>query len=160
MKDTGFAEKNGIKWGWKKGEIVDPADLGSPLESTTYALCIFDRSGGVPTLVGSYVVPASSDLWVHKKPEIAGYKDKPGSADGVTGVKLKADDEFGKSLASVKAGGVGMQLPDNVSGVQFFEMDPSLTIQLVNDVGGCWTSDFTPAQARRNTGTSFKAAGP
>jgi hypothetical protein len=157
-KNTGFAETNSIKWGWKKGEAVDPMELGTPLESTSYALCIFDHSSGSPELVGSYVVDSDPVLWL-QKPDQVKYGDKPGIQDGVTGLKAKAS-VAGKSGAQVKAVGVNLELPEAASGTQFFALQPSLTIQLRNDVGACWTSDFTSDMASKNTATLFKAVGP
>jgi hypothetical protein len=158
VKDTGLPEKNSIKWGWKKGAAVDPLDLGTPTADTSYALCIFDQSSGVPELVGSYVVPPDGILWLQKDDQVR-YSDKPGTAAGVTGLKVKSSTA-GKSGAQLKAVGVHLDLPAPASGSAYFSLDPSLTVQLRNDTGACWTSEFTPGMASRNTGFQFKAVGP
>jgi uncharacterized repeat protein (TIGR01451 family) len=157
LRDTGLAEKNTLKWGWKKGAAFDPADLGTPATDTGYALCIFDENGGEPQLVGSYVVPGGgTDLWLQKDDQVK-YSDKPGSQAGVTGLKVKASTA-GKSGAQLKAVGVHLDLPAPLSGTAYFAQNPTLTVQLRNDAGACWTSEFTSAD--RNTGFQFKAVGP
>ena len=46
------------------------------------------------------------------------------------------------------------------SGAEMFDQDTSLIVQLLNDEGACWSMEFTPAQTKSNTATSFKAVGP
>jgi hypothetical protein len=78
----------------------------------------------------------------------------------VTGFKAKADPGPAKSGASLKAAGINLTLPETFGATQFFNMNPFLTVQLRNDAGGCWSSNFTQAQASKNNGTMFKAVGP
>ena len=49
--------------------------------TTTYALCVYDRTAGEPDLVASYVVPPNEALWSTKATSIK-YSDKAGINDG------------------------------------------------------------------------------
>ena len=146
-----------MKWLWKKGEVVDPAALGTPAVDTDYALCVFDRSGGTPDLVASYSVPASASAW-KVKPTKLKYVDKTGSADGITLAKTKALSLPNKSGFMMKGSGGNLTLPTAFSGSEFFDVDTSLTVQALNSIGTCWSTDFTTA--KKNTATKFKAVAP
>jgi hypothetical protein len=41
----------------------------------------------------------------------------------------------------------------------YFDADPSVTVQVKNSDGACWTSGFTTAQIK-NTAVQFSATGP
>jgi hypothetical protein len=43
---------------------------------------------------------------------------------------------------------------------QFFEQLPSITVQLVNDAGMCWGSQFYTFNTTKNSGTRFTAKRP
>src|SRR5262245_21126296 len=43
-------EHDKLVWKWSKGEATTLADFGDPVHSTTYTLCVYDQSGGVPAL--------------------------------------------------------------------------------------------------------------
>lgn len=146
-----------MKWRWKKGEVVAPADLGTPAVDTDYALCVFDYSDGVPELVASYSAPASASAWIIK-PAMVKYLDKTGSVDGITLAKAKSVDVPGRSSFLMNGKGLNLTLPTAISGSEFFDMDASLTVQALNSAGACWNTDFTTA--RKNTGTKFKAVAP
>jgi hypothetical protein len=151
--------KSSVKWGWKKGEAVDNADIGTPTSTTTYALCIYDRQSDVPSLVGSYNIAAGSPPWT-AKPGQAKYSDKAGASDGVTSVKIKASTD-GKSSLKLKATGANLTLPPAFNTSVFFDVDQSLTVQMLNSEGACWTTDFTPGTEKKNDAAKgFKAVGP
>jgi len=78
----------------------------------------------------------------------------------VTQVKGKADIAPGKSGMSLKAQGANLAMPPVFSVNEYFDVDPSLTVQLITSDGSCWTSDFTTAQIKKNTAVQFSATGP
>ncbi|HXC51355.1 MAG TPA: hypothetical protein VN634_10760, partial [Candidatus Limnocylindrales bacterium] len=157
VKDAGDPAKNQVKWKWKKGAPVDPANLGTPVSTTRYALCIYDRTGNIPTTVGSYDLPANA-MWIPKTGAIS-YKDKSGTRDGFTQVKGKASLEAGKSSMQAKLATSNLTLPPALNGTNYFDVDPTLTVQLVNSLGACWTTDFTEP-VKKNTAVQFSAVGP
>ena len=58
----------------------------------------------------------------------------------------------------LKGVGVNMPLPAPVAPERYFDQDPSVTLQLVNDAGTCWASQF--AAFKRNQGERFDAKSP
>ena len=47
----------GLVWRWLDGSVADRSEFGNPLESTSYAFCLYDDG----SLVGSYEIPRTSD---------------------------------------------------------------------------------------------------
>ena len=83
--------------------------------------------------------------------------EKSGSAgEGVTVAKAKAINIPKKSGFMVKGAGGNLTLPTPYSGSLFFNVDTSLTVQTLNSVGTCWTTEFTPATTKKNTATAYK----
>ena len=58
----------------------------------------------------------------------------------------------------LKAGGPNLTLPTAFSATEFFDVDTTLTVQLINDTGACWSSEFSAA--KKNTATAFVAIAP
>ena len=48
--------------------------------------------------------------------------------------------------------------PPPVAPERYFDHDPAVTLQLVNDAGACWASQFTAF--KRNDGERFDARSP
>jgi hypothetical protein len=143
-----------LKWKLVKGDALAQEDLGNPDTTATYALCIFDRSGGEASLAGSLTIPPGA-AWTSKTPKGWSYKDKEGAADGVTGIKIKTGVD-GKSLAALKAKGSDMTWPAPLDANVFFEADPSVLIQLQNsETATCWSTSF--ATPKRNNASQFSA---
>src|SRR6185369_4275679 len=148
--------KNRIQWKWKNGEPVPGSALGSPKAMTKYQLCIYDRTGNTPEKVGSYSLPANT-VWVEKTGSIS-YSDKNGMVEGFAQIKAKTTLEPGKSSMSAKLSSTHLALPPTLSASEYFDVDPSLTVQMINSTGACWTSDFTAP--KKNTTAQFSAVGP
>ena len=132
------------------------ADLGDPSVGVDYALCIFDHTGGVPSLEASYMMRKGSSLW-RVKPNQIGYSDKGAAVAGFKQIKGKADDRPEKSGMSASLVGTQLTLPELFSPTELFDMDASVTVQLRNSNGACWTSDFTSLVTDRNDEGGFKA---
>jgi len=157
VKDSVDERKDQLKWKWKKGDETVQADLDDPFTTATYTLCVYDTSGGVPSLVSS-LAAAPSPLWVDKDPKGWQHKDKAGFSDGVQRITLRPG-AAGRSQVQVKAKGVNVPMPAPFSATEFFDQDPEVTVQLSNsDTAACWTSTFTAA--KMNTVDRFKAVWP
>jgi hypothetical protein len=64
----------------------------------------------------------------------------------------------GRSRIVVKAGGTAMPAPRPVHPLRFFQVDPAVTVQLVNaETDRCWVSRFGPVDTRINRGDRYKA---
>ncbi len=142
-----------LAWKWLKGDATDVAAFGDPTTTTGYAICVYDETGGVPTLVQAITIDAGGlcggqACW---KPRTHGfrYANKAGTPNGVVAILLN-DGVPGTAHISVKATGLNLDLPPLP-----LQQDVAVTLQLVNDLGECWDADYSTAQ--RNEIGNFKA---
>jgi hypothetical protein len=153
--------KNQIKWNWIKGDETIQADFGNPLLTTTYALCVYDQTGSVPSLATSILVDPNG-FWNDKSPKGWKYKDKSGTEHGVSKLQLKPGSA-GKSKAQVKAKGINVPMPTPISATsatdEYFDEDPSVIVQLLSSDGFCWSTEFT-APAKKNVADQYKTKSP
>ena len=149
--------KNQLKWKLSSGGALEQADLGDPVSTGRYALCVYDENAGASSLVASLEVDPSA-LWESQDPKGFDYRDKTGAAGGVTRVLLKTGPA-GKSSASVSARGLNLTMPAPLGETQYFHQSPKLVVQLVNDQNStCWSSEF--GTSAKNDGSRFKAKLP
>jgi hypothetical protein len=87
------------------------------------------------------------------------YRDKPGTAAGVTSIKLRPGAD-GKARIDTKSAGANLLLPAPVSMTALFAQSPSVTVRLVNSGGTCWEADFPAASTKKNTAEQFQAGVP
>ena len=156
IKDRTDDTKDQLKWKWTKGAETTQPDFGDPLATTTYALCVYDHTGGVPALATTLEVPPNS-LWQDRSPKGWKYKDKTLAVDGIQKIQLKPGTA-GKSKAQLMARGTNIPMPTPVGADRYFAQDPAVIVQLVNSDGVCWTSEFNAA--KKNAGDQYKAKGP
>jgi hypothetical protein len=157
VKDNSDDTKDQLKWKLPKGGLVVQADLGEPITTRTYVLCIYDETASVPSLQASLQI-APGVSWTSKDPKGFSYADKAGTSDGVTKALLKTG-AAGKSLASVSAKGVNIPTFAPLSATELFDQHTKVIVQLVNDqTSQCWSSEFTAA--KKNTAEQFQAKAP
>jgi len=157
MVDKTPDTKDKLKWKWLKGEETLLSDLGNPGTGTQYTLCVYDTSGSVPSLATSLEIPTGI-LWKPISTKGFKYKDTSAVTDGVKTVQLKSGP-FGKAKAAVMAVGVNIPMPPPFSGTNLREQDPEVVVQLINDLGFCWSTTFT-APAIKNEAERFKDKTP
>ena len=114
-----------------------------------------DNTAPVSALKASIDIAPSPTLWTSKDPKGLQYKDNGGTSEGVTKVQLKTGDAT-KTKVEVSAQGTNLVLPVAATGSTFFNAS-NVVVQLVNSDGECWTSEFTPADTKKNELDSFKA---
>ena len=134
-------------WKWTDGEATSLADLGDPASTTTYALCVYDETAGVPSLVLSSLVPPSSSWQAHGIG--LKYGDPAGMAAGITKIVLKSG-VAGKAKIVVKGHPAALpSLP--------LAQDQHVIVQLKNTVGSgrCWEARYSQP-ATKNDGKEFK----
>jgi hypothetical protein len=145
-KHAADSDRDILKWLWKKGEAVLPADLGTPAGSTSYALCVYD---GATTMQDEIFAPTADtnslvlDLdvplgasWSELGAGKLKYRDPAAASDGVRSLLLKHGAE-GKSQVKLSGKGPGLGL------AALDAIDRSTAIsQLQNDEGGCWSAAF------------------
>ncbi len=147
--DPGNIAKNRLQWSWSKGAATTFAELGDPLATTRYALCVWDGRAGSPELVASAEIPPGS-RWTTNGTSRLGYKDTHALQDGVSVIKLRAAPD-GRASASLQGKGVFLDVPDPATPATRFEANPAVTVQLVSSAGTCWQSTFAATDFRFNT---------
>jgi hypothetical protein len=148
IKNSDPATKSKLLWKWTKGD-VDLAALGDPINSTGYALCVWDENGGVPRLTASMRIPAGGTCG-SKNPKPCWkargtgfqYKDSDRGVDGIGTIRLKPGPA-GKASVLVKGKGAALPIPTPVGTQLLFAQDTRVTVQLVNTTGACWEAVFT-----------------
>jgi hypothetical protein len=141
-------------WRWR-GSGVTPSDFGSPLDATSYAICLYDTDsdGAMLRLVAS--LPAAGECrgkpcWKAKRTGFK-YKDKELTPDGLSAVNLRVGRTG--TVLGVNGKGVNLDVPTLPLGVP-------IRVQLRRmDGSTCWETAF--AATRKNTSTLLKArSGP
>lgn len=158
IKDNTDDTKDQFKWKWAKGATTDVSDFLDPVAgSATYRVCVYDGSTNGQPLMEMDVSPGGTcgtvACWKTRGETGFSYKNKLGTPNGLTGVKLKAG-LAGK--ASTQAKGKGVNLPIPALGLTL-----PVTVQLVITDGpttACWQTTYTLTTA--NTALLFNAKGP
>ena len=155
VKNNSDDAKDQIKWTWSNGPAALVGDLGNPVTSTDYALCVYDQSGplGAPAIrwrgdLAHGGTCGTKPCWT-AKPKGFAYTDKAGSSDGLQSVKLQAGDA-GKSKAS--AAGKGALL-----GVPALPFTGAVTVQLSGAGGVCWSATYSTPLPQRDPTAQYKA---
>lgn len=138
------ASSNKVQWKWKGQASFD---FGNPTTATTYALCAYDTTAGVPRLVLDHSAPSGA-LW---QPLTNGFKynDSRASNDGLRSIKLRGGSD-GKASLQVLARGAGIDMPNLP-----LDQDPTVRVQLVNNHGQCWEAYYSSHSS--NTSLKLKA---
>jgi hypothetical protein len=156
--DPTKSRKDKVKLSWLKGDIVDPLEMGDPVQSgTEYAVCFYDGYGGVHTLIHDLQIPAGSLYWSVKSSNGFQYKDAERLNDGVRTVRVKADPStVGRSVVKIVARGAGITPPGPALPLEYFELNPSIVVNVVNSVGTCWTTEMVPDNTEKMNEKFFK----
>lgn len=140
--------KEKLSFSWKKGESTIKPTFLQPDADTDYKLCVYDYG----SLVAGYRIPASASFWKETKKGWK-YKDKAGTAGGITALKLKEGPD-GKAAVSVKGKGVALPtLP--------FQPGPLVVVQLLAEISpgaaNCWSATFGASYTKKNEADEFKS---
>ena len=143
VKDDLDHAKDILVWQWTKGEATTFADFGDPTTDTSYALCVYDRSGpgGTAHLLSTGVAPPGGlcrgrPCW---KPVGVGlgynYSDSLRANEGMNKIVLRTGTA-GLAKLTAKAGGVQLATPAP-------PFTGTVTVQLQAENGTCWEADFS-----------------
>ncbi len=148
LNDKSPDQRDQLVWRWSRGAMAT-ADLGNPLDSTSYALCLYD---GASNLVSSACAPAGgvcAGKYCWKRIGTSGFKygDKYATPDGLQRLLLKPD-QVGKSKILVKGRGTNLPMPS-------LPLATPVKVQLKNTDGGCWEASY--GTAKTNTPAKFRA---
>jgi phospholipase C len=142
--------KGKLTWKWTSSGMVQLSDFGSPTTTTDYLICVYDQSGEkVSALAPAGGTCGTKPCWKTSSTTGFQYKDKDGTPEGVTKVKLKAGD-VGKGKLQVKGGPPHLQLPMSLM------LATPVRVQLRQSSSNtCWEATYSTAQ--KNDSTQFKA---
>ena len=157
IKDKTDDGKDRFKWKWNKGEATGTAEFRDPLTGTPeIVFCLYD-SAGTRLLLNAVVAPGGTcggkDCWKATGTKGFKYKDRAGTAGGITLIKLKEGDA-GKAQVQVKAKGANIATP-------VLPLTGDVTAQLlIGDASGtvCFQTVYTTPT--KNEADQYKAKGP
>lgn len=162
VTDKAEPERDRVSWKWSRGEATALADLGDPLASDDYALCVYDESSGSPTVMFRAVAPARQSLcgtaarWSGPTSSGFEYKDAGLTPDGMDSIRLKVGS-VGKSKLIVRAAGA------NLSARSFAIPTPPLAtplrVQLHVEGGACFEATYSASGVLVNQPGRFKGRG-
>ncbi|MEB2286379.1 MAG: hypothetical protein OZ922_17075, partial [Myxococcales bacterium] len=142
--------KDSLKWKWLRGARTTLAELGTPLTSTSYQLCLYDQTGlRIEVTHPAGGVCAGKPCW--KATGLKGFKyaDKDLTPDGGQKLALK---EGAVEKAQIQLSGLGANLhvpADLTTLVQ------PIVVQLQNSDGVCWEASFSGPPTKQ-TAQQFK----
>lgn len=156
IQNSAIAGKDRFGWKWNKGQATTAADFGDPLNgSARYHVCVYDGSGVAQPILDFDVPPgglcSGKPCWKAMSTKGFSYRNRAGSDEGMTSLKLKAGAE-GSAKVQAKAGKLNLSAPS-------LPLSLPVTVQLLIDDGvttQCWQSTFSnPPTA--NTAEKFRA---
>jgi hypothetical protein len=154
LQDRTLNDLDQVKWKWSNGQATTFAELGAPLTSDDYALCVYDATS---QLLFKMTAPAGDmcgtkpcwkQLGSSLVPKGYKYKDLDGLPHDLDSMTLKAGLD-GKAKITLKGKGPNIPMPALGS----FALP--LTIQMQSGNGACWEATTTAPDA--NTTSLFKA---
>ena len=158
LKDGTPSTNHKVTFKWTKGAATSFAQLGNPLTTDDYALCVFDMTG-TPGLLLKATAPASGtcagkacwkQLGSTTSPKGWKYADKDATPDGLTLLQASSG-AVGKAKMTVK--GKGNNLPVGT----FSTLGSAITTQIQAENGTCWTAACS--LVTKNAAGDFKCKG-
>lgn len=138
LVDEADDAKDRLDWKWSHGSATSLPELGDPVTTDAYALCLYEDT----TLRATLQVPAGGTCrgkpcWRASSAKFQ-YSDRDGAADGITKLTLRAGSD---GRASIQAKGRGLALPMPAIGM----FTGAVSVQLRNRTTGlCWDAVFAP----------------
>ena len=152
LVDRSDDTKDTLQWKLAKGPATTKAELGAPLATTSYALCMYDAAG---TRIAAAAIPAGGvctgkPCWKETKVSFT-YADKAGFSDGVRRLQLTAGAKAGKTSLAAKGRGPSLMLPP----MPIAAASLPLVVQLQPSTGTCFETAL--ASLGRNTAAKLTA---
>lgn len=141
-----------LRWKFTRAGLMMQADFGDPTGDAAFVLCAYDDD--VLTLQAQ--IPPNPKFWKRYGSSGYNYKDKQGSVEGITNIRLRAG-KAGKSHLEVRGKGASLPLPAPVSGTRFFNAATSVIVQLHQSSGACYATEFPSARVKANSASKVRA---
>jgi len=147
LRDAGNDRKDRLVWRWTTGTTT-VAELGDPLTTTDYALCIFDRGTGKLRHLTTVDAPAGGGCrgracWSRTR---SGFKYA--NPAGPMRRLVLTSGLPGRASIVAKGQGAGLGMPS-------LPLAPMVVVQLRNRNGECWLANYTVPG--RNTRRVFES---
>ena len=160
MRHPSGGKRDRLGWKWKKGSGISREDLGDPTGATSYVLCIYDESSGVPGLAAQFAFQAGRTCgdgrpcWRALGSRGFVYADRLPGGRGFLKLRLK-QGTTGRSEITVNGKGESLALLGYPNAL--LRQDPQVTVQLLNDAvpSVCWEAAYSAA-AKVSAPTRFK----
>ena len=159
VKGVSPSTGNKVAFKWKKGAATTFAQLGNPLSTDSYALCVFDSAGPTSSLLLRAVAPADGlcagkPCWKRlgsaTAPKGWKYADKDATPDGLTGLQASSGAS-GKTKLQVKGKG------SDVAIAPFPTLGGLISAQVQAGNGTCWTASCS--RILKNAAGDYKCKG-
>jgi hypothetical protein len=154
IKDKSPNTKDSLVFKWQRGSTVLPGELGDPLTSASYRICVYDADG----LVRKAMAPAAGlcdgdPCWSTSGSTGFRYRDKDLTPDGTQSISVKSGT-FPRPKITWKA--KGDPLADGP-----LELTPPVVVEIGHgDGSSCFGSVFAAPSVITNTAEQFKANAP
>ena len=154
LVDPASDDGHQLSWKWTRGPVTPRSAFGDPTTTTAYTLCIYDESGGTPTLALSATAPAGATCgprpcWATTATGFI-YTNPAGTPDGLRRIVLVEGLATGEARICAEGRGGNLRLP-----VLPLVKDPKVIAQLKATNGACWEATYGTAAV--NGPTMFKA---
>jgi len=152
IRDRTPDRRDGFAWKWVRGGQTTDADLGDPLTTDPFTVCVYDESGPTPVSTLATVVPPggvcrNNPCWRQGKRGLR-YLDRDRAVAGIERIVVKTGDE-GKAKILVKGRGENLIAPD-------LPISLPIRVQLHVGTDQCWEATYSADQFQVNTDTEFK----
>lgn len=148
------AARNSVRWTWK-GQATSLAELGSPVTTDAYRVCLYDGVGTIFLDALAVVAPGSCNGKPCWKALNSGYRyrDRTGQSAGLTSLVLKAGAD-GRALVQVMAKGANVSMPDLPLPIA---PAPVRAVVLREGTSTCWGAQFSTVVTDPTSATKWKA---
>jgi len=149
LRDQPNSKSDALVWKWVKGEATSMSEIGNPLGSDTYTVCLYDAAD---MLLAEAIVPPggmcdANPCWKDLNGVGFRYVDKAASNGGIAKLLLKSGDA-GKAKMVVKGKGLDLTMPI---------LPPSLPMraQIASSTGTCWEAEYRSGGVVSSSSTSW-----
>jgi cysteine-rich repeat protein len=152
-KDDEEDKRDALTWTWTAKNAIAKALFGAPDAESDLTICLYDQTGGVPTLLLAATAPAGGECgdkpcWKETKTGFT-YTDKGQTPDGLVSLKMRAGLS-GRAKIALRGKGGNLGLPPQA-------LVPPVTVRLerADQANACWVATYEVPS--RNEDGRFRA---
>jgi hypothetical protein len=154
IRDRDDDTRDTLTWRWKHGAETTLADLGDPLATDAWELCLYGEADATRTLLLPSTVPPGGlchgkPCWTVRGATGFRFADRDRTHGGLARLDLRSGTE-GKATFTLQAKGPGLATPPTPLALP-------VRAQLRATTGACWESTFSLPGAVKNDAGNVKA---